>query len=65
MIYSVVLIVLWESDSVIHAHTHARTHIYILFIFFSISGLSQDIDYSSLCDRVGPCCHATIFKGQL
>ena len=36
------------SDSVIH--------IYILFHILFHYGLSQDIEYSSLCYTVGPCC---------
>ena len=43
-----------QSDSVIHTHTHIYIHIlfYILFHY----GLSQDIEHSSLCYTVGPCC---------
>ena len=32
------------------------THIYILFHILFHYGLSQDIEYSSLCYTVGPCC---------
>ena len=34
-----------------------RVYIYILFHF----GLSQDIKYSSLCYRVGPCCLSILY----
>ena len=37
-----------QSDSVIHT--------YILFHFLFHYGLSQDIEYSSLCYTVEPCC---------
>ena len=33
-------------------YTYIHTYIYILFYY----GLSQDIEYSSLCYTVGPCC---------
>ena len=47
LIYNVVLIsAIQQSDSFIHAY------IYILLHY----GLSQDIEYSSLCCTVGPCC---------
>ena len=39
-----------QSDSVIHIY------IYILFHILFHYGLSQDIEYSSLCSTVGPCC---------
>ena len=48
MIYNVVLIsAVQQSDSVIHT--------YILFHILFHYGLSQDIEYSSLCYPVGPC----------
>ena len=31
-------------------------HIYILFHILSHYGVSQNIEYSSLCYTVGPCC---------
>ena len=31
------------------------------FILFSIHGLSQDIEYSSLCYTVGPCCLSILY----
>ena len=40
---------LQQSDSVIHTHT--PRYVYILFHY----GLSQDIEYSSLCYTVLPC----------
>ena len=50
-----------HSDSVIHTHicTHTRTHTYILFHFFRY-GLSQDIEYGSLCYAVGPHCFSIL-----
>ena len=36
--------------------TPPHTHTYILFYIFFHYGLSQDIEYSSLCYTVGPCC---------
>ena len=38
----------------IHTHTHTHTHTHILFHILFHYGLSQDIDYSSLCYTVGP-----------
>lgn len=32
------------------------TYIYILFLILFHYGISQDIEYSSLCHTVGPCC---------
>ena len=47
LIYSVVLFLLYSSDSVIHKYnTHS-------FSYFSY-GLSQNIEYSSLCHTVSP-----------
>ena len=47
LIYNVVLVsAVQQSD----------THIYILFYILSHRDLSQDIEYSSLCSTVGPCC---------
>ena len=42
--------VIQQSDSVIHTHT------YILFHILFCCGLSQDIEYNSLCYIVAPCC---------
>ena len=42
-----------QSDSVIH--------IYILFHILFRYGLSQDIEYSSLCYTVGPCCLSVLY----
>ena len=39
-----------QSDSVMHIDT------FILFYILFCYGLSQDIEYSSLCYTVGPCC---------
>ena len=35
---------------------YMKNNIYILFHILFHYGLSQDIDYSSLCYTVGPCC---------
>ena len=37
------------------------THIYILFYILFHYGLSQDIEYSSLCYTGGPCCLAILY----
>ena len=51
LIYNVVLDSgVQQHDSVIHIYIHILFH--ILFHY----GLSQDIEYSSLCYRVGTCC---------
>ena len=47
-----------QSDSAIYIYTH--TYIYFFFIFFHY-GLSQDIEYSSLCRMVGPCCPSILY----
>ena len=43
-------------------------YIYILFHILLHSGLSQDIEYSSLCSTVGPCClsilHIIVFSAN-
>ena len=39
----------------IHMYIHIHTYIYILSHYFHY-GLLWDIDYSSLCYTVGPCC---------
>ena len=39
-----------------YTHTHTHTHTHILFHILFHCGLSQDIEYSSLCYIVGPCC---------
>ena len=36
-------------------------HIYILFHVLFHYGLSQDIEYSSLCHTVGPCCLSILY----
>jgi len=41
------------------------TYIYLLFIILFHHGLSQDIEYGSLCYTVGPCCYCIhLFEGQ-
>ena len=42
-----------KRDSVIHK--------YIFFSYFFHYGLSQDIEYSSLCCTVGPCCSSILY----
>ena len=37
------------------------TYIYILFYILFHYGLSQDIEYSSLCYTVGPCCLSSLY----
>ena len=55
LIYNVVFVSgLWQSDSVLHTHTHTHTH--ILFPILFSYRLLQNIEYSSLCCTVGPCC---------
>ena len=52
LVYNVVFIyAIQQSDSVIYC-----IHIYILFHILLHDGLSQDIEYSSLCCTVGLCC---------
>ena len=41
-----------QSDLILYTHIHTHT---FFFIFFSIYGLPQDIEYSSLGCTVGPC----------
>ena len=55
LIYNAVLIsAAQQSDSVIHV-------IYILFHILFHYGISQDIEYSSLCYTVGPCCLSILY----
>ena len=53
LIYNVVLILLFRKWL-------SYTYIYIFHILFHY-GLSQDIEYSSLCYRVGPCCWSILY----
>jgi len=46
-----------QSDSVIH---YIYIHIHFFYILFHY-GLSQNIEYSSLCYTVGPCCSSTLY----
>ena len=41
-----------QCDSVIYTHMHI--YIYILYHIFLHYGLSQDVEYSTLCCTVGP-----------
>ena len=54
MIYNVLISAEQQSDSVIHIYT------FFLNIIFHY-GLSQDIEYRSLCYTVGPCCLSILF----
>ena len=53
-----------HSNSVIHTIYISIycTYIYILFHTLFHCGLSQDIEYSSLCYAVGPCCLSILYK---
>ena len=51
-----------QSDSVIYRHTHTHTHTHTQsFSYFFHYGLSQGIEYISLCYTVGPCCLSVLF----
>ena len=50
---AVLLSAVQQSDSVIHLH--------ILFYILRHYGLSQDVEYSSLCSKVGPCCFSIFY----
>ena len=43
----------WFNYAHTHTHTHMHAHIYSVLFHY---GLLQDIEYSSLCYRVGTCC---------
>ena len=45
--------------AVIQLHTHTHTHIIFFNILFHCY-ISQNIEYSSLCYTVGPCCTCTL-----
>ena len=49
--YSVLISAVQQSDS-FYTHTHTHTHTHSFHILYS-HGLSQDIEYSSLCYAVG------------
>ena len=51
----------WTAKWFNYTHTHTHTHTHILFCILSHYGLSQDIEYSSLCYIVGPCCLSTLY----
>ena len=48
------------SDSVIH-YICMYIHIYILFQIIFHYSLLQDIEHSSLCCTVGPCCLSILY----
>ena len=55
--YSVVLVSdIQQSNSVTHTDTYIHS-----FLFFFHYSLLQDIEYSSLCYTVGPCCLSTLY----
>ena len=43
------------------ANWFCYTYVYILFHILFRDGLSQDIEYSSLCGTVGPCCLSILY----
>ena len=45
--------------------SHSVVHIYILFHILFYYGLSQDIEYSSLCYTGGPCCLSILYKDTI
>ena len=54
-IYNTVLVS--AVQQVTQLYTHSRTYAYsFLYSFLFHDGLSQEIEYSSLCYPVGPCC---------
>ena len=55
LIYNVLIFVIWQNDSVIYIYTHKYLYIYYFHIIFHY-GLSQDIEYCSLCYTIRPCC---------
>ena len=55
LIYFLLISAVQQSDSVIHIfEKEAYTHMLLFHIIFHYS-LSQDIEYSPLCTKVGPC----------
>ena len=55
-IYIVVLI------SAIQQSDYSYIHVCILFNILFHYGLSQDVEYSSLCYTLGPCCLSILYK---
>ena len=45
----------------IHTYIYIYIYIYILVHILFHYGLSQDIEYSSLCYTVGPCCLSILY----
>ena len=45
-----------QGDSDIYIYIYIYTHTHNLFHVLFHYGLLQDIEYSSLCYTVGPCC---------
>ena len=48
-------------SKVIQLHIYIYIYIYILFHILFNYGLLQDIEYSSLCYTVGPCCLSILY----
>ena len=48
-------------SKVIQLYINKYKYIYILFYILFHYGLSQDIEYSSLCYTVGPCCLSFLY----
>ena len=46
-------------------HIYIYVYIYILFHILFHYGLSQDIEYSSLCYTIGPCCLSILYIAVL
>ena len=42
-------------------HTHTHTHTHILFYILFPYGLSQNVEYNSLCCKVGWCCLSILY----
>ena len=62
MIYNVVLVSgAQKSDSVIYKYIYTHKHIYVYIMYIHIFSL-QDIEYSSLCYTVGPCCLSILYE---
>ena len=59
LLYNVVLnYAIQQSDSDIYIYTH--TYIYVAFYILFHYDLSQEIEYSSLCYNVEPCCFSSV-----
>ena len=52
-IFNVLTSSVQQSDSVMCVYKYTHT---FFFLFFSINGLLQEMEYISMCRTVGPCC---------